>query len=256
VVGRAVHLAALLAGRRARIAWRAVLGLLGWCLIMARGAAGAAVSGIPLTLRLRRVVRSRRARAARQAAEAELGIRLRAAAAALPTARLAFTRHEDHAVRPPRFAPRLFPQQQAPVPEFALRATLHVTAYFGTVPAPGDPRPDPPTAPDGVPDGVPVPLPEGCADPDSPNGPASPDSPDRPLRGRTVVHHVVTRQPPDATVASVRRTYGAVLRWESAETYLTVPRWPVLRRLAARRPGGRRPGGPATAPGPGPAASD
>lgn len=227
--------------RAGAIVRRSAAAGLAWCLLMGSAAARAAVSGVPAGPRLRLAVRSRRADRARRAAEAELRARLAAATAAMPSARPAFTAFEDHAVREPRFVPRLFPPPKGPSPgPAALRATLRATAYFASLATEEAVREL--TGAGWSQDG------EALLGP----GPArvTRDMPERPLpehaagsgRGRRVVLCRATTDPPGATVAAARARRGAVVRWTSEVTYLTVGRWPVLGRFAGRSRG--RGGGP------------
>jgi hypothetical protein len=226
------------AGRRTAVAG------LAWCLVMVRAVAGAVVSGVPAGARLRRAVESPAAGRRRDAAAAELRARLTEAAAAMSGARLGVTVFEDVALAQRRFAPRIFPARGRR-DAAALRATLHATAYFGTD-----------TDPDEVLGKLPAGAPElwrrhgdtvyGPASvvrldhPDLPPGPAPGDSgtlADRAAGTSRVIRRRTVTEPPDTAVAAVRDrsrpVSRPVLRWSSQVTYLAVPRWPLLRRLAA-----------------------
>ncbi|WP_225850057.1 hypothetical protein [Streptomyces sp. HPF1205] len=223
--------------RAGAIARRSAAAGLAWCLLTGSAAVRAALSGIPANPRLRRAVRSRRADRARHAAEAEVRARLAALTAAMPSARPAFTAFEDRAVREPRFVPRLFPPPKGTPPApAALRATLHATAYLGF-----------PSVREAVRE---LAAAGRFPDDDSFAGPGprervTRDLPDRPLpehafgsgQGRRVILYRAFVEPPGATVAAVRGRHGAVVRWTCQVTYLTVRRWPVLRRLAERSRG-------------------
>ncbi|NUQ99894.1 MAG: hypothetical protein HOY79_26210 [Streptomyces sp.] len=207
-----------------------------WCLLNGSAAIEAAVSGIPVNPRLHLMVRLPRAGRRRRAAEDDLRAQLAAVSAAMPTAELALTVFEDYAVREMRFEAQLFPQYRSSPSGTALRATMYATAYFTAVAEAGEVLRELDTRAFG-------------AWPDRPPhlrraGLIRADEPGRPLRERPLPHRRRTLreirrhtalEPPGLALSAIRAAHPTVLSWSAQVTYLTVPRWPLLRRLARQR---------------------